>query len=66
MRSTYYILLQGDIKVSRGGGRCVEFTDIETTSKKPSAKEVLSSYGNTYPPPQIDSGDWTDTETRVS
>ena len=60
------MLAQGEIKVSRGGGRCVEFTDIETSSVQPSAKEVLGKGCNVYPPPVADSGDWTDTENRVS
>lgn len=58
--------IKGDIKVSRGGGRCVEFTDIETSSVKPSAKEAYGKGCNVYPPPVADSGDWTDTETRCA
>ena len=43
----------------------MEFTDIETSSVKPSAKEAYGKGCNVYPPPVADSGDWTDTETRV-
>ena len=58
-------LAQGNVFVSQGGGRSVHFTDIETMSQKPSAKGAFGVSLNTYPPPQADSGEWTDTETRV-
>ena len=59
--------IKGDIKVSRGGGRVVEFTDVEIASKNPCSKAAFTEFNKqVYPPPVMESGDWTDTETRVS
>ena len=60
---------QADVFETRGGGRAVQFIDVEKLRQDlpPSLPTGSSSKGSKRPADEeLDSGDWTDVETRVS
>ena len=58
-------LLKAEVLQTRGGGRSVQFTDIEKL--KIERQRSTSPMDRKRPAEEeLDSGDWTDVETRVS
>ncbi len=58
---TYFVVFQGDILPTAGGGSAVIFHDVETLKQKSPGDKMSHGY---QPRPEDYDGEWTDTDDR--